>query len=388
MAELTNENDSWTIAFRALSAFPQTAVAMFREARFGTEDLRRQAPHELCSRGDTLLTRAARLGHLGAARALLDGGADLEWPTRATDLSPLQVACHCGHAELVRFFLERGASITRRNNRGLSAVSTAVHTMDVRCLDILARAGADLGSRGLARGNTLAQSAASRGNINALAYLASKGVNLFERDMRAARESLSRAPAEDRPRLYRRGLTSLDAAAKQRNVVAAAPGPNATLDFLHDVLHVGGAAASVAWTRSFFRRRLSFSARAGGGDRTRYQRATVRLPIVGLRALVLAGRAVPRRAPTSQTRSAAEFRRALVFLTSAFDADAAAAADRDDAAAARGPPAAGDRRHYEPLPHELPADPGAAARGARARRRRDRPPVCSAGVFRAIVAFI
>ena len=60
------------------------------------------------------------------------------------------------------FFLARGASITRRNNRGLSAVSTAVHTTDVRCLDILAKAGADLRSRGLARGNTLAQSAASR----------------------------------------------------------------------------------------------------------------------------------------------------------------------------------------------------------------------------------
>ncbi|KAH8069668.1 hypothetical protein JL720_11973 [Aureococcus anophagefferens] len=217
---------------------------MLREAGFTADDLRRQASHELCSRGDTLLTRAARLGHMEAATTLLDLGADLEWPTRATDLSPLQVACHCGHAQgrkrviqvrfnmshadLVAYFLRRGASITRRNNRGLSAVSTAVHTPDVRCLDILAHAGADLASRGLARGNTLAQSAASRGNLNALAYLASRGVNLFERDFR--------------------GLCSLDAAAKQRNAVNGA-GPNATLDFLYEVLRVGGSAASIAWTR-------------------------------------------------------------------------------------------------------------------------------------------
>ena len=88
-----DENDAWTIAFRALSAFPGTACAMLREAGFTADDLRRQASHELCSRGDTLLTRAARLGHMEAATTLLDLGADLEWPTRATDLSPLQVAC-------------------------------------------------------------------------------------------------------------------------------------------------------------------------------------------------------------------------------------------------------------------------------------------------------
>ena len=82
------ENDAWTIAFRALSAFPATAVAMLREAKFGEGELKRQAPHELCSRGDSLLTRAARLGNIDAARVLLDLGAELDWPTRATDLSP------------------------------------------------------------------------------------------------------------------------------------------------------------------------------------------------------------------------------------------------------------------------------------------------------------
>jgi len=323
------ENDAWTIAFRALSAFPATAVAMLREAKFGEGELKRQAPHELCSRGDSLLTRAARLGNIDAARVLLDLGAELDWPTRATDLSPLQVACHCGHADLVTFLLERGASITRRNNRGLTAISTAVHTMDVRCLDILVRAGADLRSRGLARGNTLAQSAASRGNLNALGYLASKGVNLFERDLR--------------------GLTALNAAEKASRGPGstAGAGPNRTLDFLYDVLHIGGAAASREWTR--------------------YQRATVRLPIVGLRELVVAGRATPKPAERGSLSTAdARFRRALVFATSAYD-------DSDGAA---------------PPPERLLDDVRDGPAAYRPTKRRYHPYQCTTGIFRHIVSFV
>ena len=323
-----DENDAWTIAFRALSAFPGTACAMLREAGFTADDLRRQASHELCSRGDTLLTRAARLGHMEAATTLLDLGADLEWPTRATDLSPLQVACHCGHADLVAYFLRRGASITRRNNRGLSAVSTAVHTPDVRCLDILAHAGADLASRGLARGNTLAQSAASRGNLNALAYLASRGVNLFERDFR--------------------GLCSLDAAAKQRNAVNGA-GPNATLDFLYEVLRVGGSAASVAWTR--------------------HVRAARRLPLVVMRALVVRGRAVP--APPADDGGDG-LRRVLVFLTSALDPGGGSPTSR------RAPPPAHRARPPDARAAPLRKAPARAAAAAH----------CTTGPFRHVVSFL
>jgi len=74
------EQDPWRLAFRALSEFgPATVCAIFEDSRFGAEDMKRQAPHELCSRGDTLLTRAARLNQQAAAAKLLDLGADLEW---------------------------------------------------------------------------------------------------------------------------------------------------------------------------------------------------------------------------------------------------------------------------------------------------------------------
>jgi hypothetical protein len=306
-------NDRWTITFRALSAFgPEAVCALLEDAQFDAKALKRRAPRQLCSRGDTLLTRAARLGNMAAAQQLLKLGADLEWPTGETDLSPLQVACHCGHDRLVTFFLGRGASISRRNNRGLSAVSTAVHTPNVKCLDVLAKHGADLRSRGLARGNTLAQSAASRGNVAALQYLAQKGVNLFERDYR--------------------GSTSLDAAAKQRS---GAAGPdNATLEFLHDVLKVGGAAASGAWAK--------------------HERRGRRLPVVILRSLVVRGRAVALRDATSTE----PWKRSLRFLVNALD----------------------ERRQASPRSDEEGSEEN--------ERKRARLQVCNEGPFRHIVSFL
>ena len=96
-------------------------------------------------------------------------------------------------------------------------------------------------------------------------------MNLFERDYR--------------------GSSSLDVAAKKRGDQNA---NNPTLDFLYEVLRVGGAAASVAWTR--------------------HQRRERRLPVVCLRALVVRGRATARREPRSK-RSA--WRAALNFTVAA-----------------------------------------------------------------------
>ena len=123
-------DDRWTITFQgAQRSAPAPSALLLEDAKFDADALKRRAPRQLCSRGDTLLTRAARLGNMAAAKQLLRLGADLEWPTGETDLSPLQVACHCGHDKLVTFFL----------NRGLSAVSTAVHTPNVKCLGVLAK---------------------------------------------------------------------------------------------------------------------------------------------------------------------------------------------------------------------------------------------------------
>ena len=65
-------DDRWTITFRALSAFgPGAVCALLEDAKFDQEALKRRAPRQLCSRGDTLLTRAARLGNMAAAKQLL-----------------------------------------------------------------------------------------------------------------------------------------------------------------------------------------------------------------------------------------------------------------------------------------------------------------------------
>ena len=62
---------------------------------------------------------------------------------------------------------------------------------------------------------------------------------------------------------------------RRRSNEAASRAEQATLEFLHDVLRVGGAAASQAWAK--------------------HERRERRWPVVILRALVVRGRAVARR---------------------------------------------------------------------------------------------
>ena len=121
-------DDRWTITFRALSAFgPGAVCALLEDAKFDADALKRRAPRQLCSRGDTLLTRAARLGNMAAAKQLLRLGADLEWPTGETDLSPLQVACHCGHDKLVTFFLKQCLYSEKEQPRPVSCQHGRAH---------------------------------------------------------------------------------------------------------------------------------------------------------------------------------------------------------------------------------------------------------------------
>ena len=115
---------------------------MLEDAKL-TPTLKERAPRQLCSRGDTLLTRAARLGNMAAANNYWVGS-DLEWPTEK-QIYPL-VACHCGHDKLVTFFLKQ-AFIQRRNP---PVTGHSRPHANVKCLDVLAKHGADLG-RGLAR---------------------------------------------------------------------------------------------------------------------------------------------------------------------------------------------------------------------------------------------
>ena len=69
----------------------------------------------------TALLYAAREGHMQAARALVETGADLNI-VNADKFSPLVMAITNGHLDLARYLLDRGADVKLATSSGLTAL--------------------------------------------------------------------------------------------------------------------------------------------------------------------------------------------------------------------------------------------------------------------------
>jgi ankyrin repeat protein len=72
--------------------------------------------------GMTPLLFAAREGHLEAATALLDAGADVNQPREGDHTTPLLMASLNGHFDLGKYFLDRGADPNRTGENGATAL--------------------------------------------------------------------------------------------------------------------------------------------------------------------------------------------------------------------------------------------------------------------------
>ena len=68
--------------------------------------------------GLTALTLAVRQGHVEAAMALLDGGADMDMPSKGENTGPLLMATMNGHFDLAMLLLERGADPNQASDAG------------------------------------------------------------------------------------------------------------------------------------------------------------------------------------------------------------------------------------------------------------------------------
>jgi hypothetical protein len=93
----------------------------------------------------TPLTHAAELGHLEAARLLLDGGGDPSL-VAGDGATPLMAAAGGGHLEVLRLLLARGAVVDAvSQGDGYSAFHFACIKNRAGCAEELARAGCDVG---------------------------------------------------------------------------------------------------------------------------------------------------------------------------------------------------------------------------------------------------
>ena len=79
--------------------------------------------------GMTALLHAARQGYLEAAKALLDGGADINKAQKGDNTSPLLTAVINGEFDMAMFLIERGANVNlEASNNGVSPLWAAVNT--------------------------------------------------------------------------------------------------------------------------------------------------------------------------------------------------------------------------------------------------------------------
>jgi ankyrin repeat protein len=76
--------------------------------------------------GLTALLYAARDGHMEAAKALLEGGANINEVSTSEKTSPLVMATMNGHFDLAKLFVDWGADPNLTNNQGLTALYAAV----------------------------------------------------------------------------------------------------------------------------------------------------------------------------------------------------------------------------------------------------------------------
>jgi hypothetical protein len=99
----------------------------------------RQSPH-----GDTALMFACLKGHLAVAKLLVSNGAKISQPGWA----PLHYAAFEGHADVIKYLLEKGADKNSLGPNGFSPLMLAVRGNHVEAARILLYADADMSIKG------------------------------------------------------------------------------------------------------------------------------------------------------------------------------------------------------------------------------------------------
>ncbi|MBA3347213.1 MAG: ankyrin repeat domain-containing protein [Actinobacteria bacterium] len=122
--------------------------------------------------GFTPLHLAAFFGNEGAARLLLEHGADANVVARHATLqvAPIHSAAAGGHTGIVTLLLEAGADATARQNGGFTPLHSAAQNGDRESVEALLEGGADAGARD-DEGQTPADLAAAAGHDELVDFL-------------------------------------------------------------------------------------------------------------------------------------------------------------------------------------------------------------------------
>jgi hypothetical protein len=159
--------------------------------------------------------QAAQFGRIDELRALLDETPELIDQANDRSMTALMAAAHGGHTAVVTMLLERGADVTRRDDRGVSALEYAIREDRQEVVLAILDETPELIDQADDRGMTALMAAAHGGHAAVVAVLLERGADVTSRDGHGV-SALEYAIREDRQEV---ALAILDHAGPEVNAV-------------------------------------------------------------------------------------------------------------------------------------------------------------------------
>jgi ankyrin repeat protein len=131
--------------------------------------------------GFTLLHHAAYSGNMDAVQFLVGKGADMNVRATACAWTPLFLASHMGHREIVTWFIENGAYAVGKDAKGRSLLHIAAQGGNKEIVELLLQQGARIGTEDAA-GMTPLHMAALHGQQDTASFLIAKGADTKTKD--------------------------------------------------------------------------------------------------------------------------------------------------------------------------------------------------------------
>ena len=128
--------------------------------------------------------QAAQFGRIDELRALLDNMPELIDQANDRGMTALMAAAHGGHAAVVTMLLERGADVTCRDDRGVSALDYAIRENKLEVARALLDNTPELIDQANDRGMTALMAAAHGGHAAVVTMLLERGADVTCRDDR------------------------------------------------------------------------------------------------------------------------------------------------------------------------------------------------------------
>lgn len=127
---------------------------------------------------------AARYGSVQRTLSLLSSGyCDIDQGTTGDGLTPLMTAAYNGHLRVAQILLDNGASVSKVDDGGFTAVHFAAQEGHLAVTKLLVKAGSDLEAVSSPRGSTPLQLAAGKGHAEVMSALIEAGANPNSRSL-------------------------------------------------------------------------------------------------------------------------------------------------------------------------------------------------------------